>query len=56
MAEFKGACIPKEENCRPDAGYDSRSYGQACHGAAVFMNGMINARLCGKPYGQSATP
>ena len=22
----------------------------------IFMNGMINARLCGKPYGQSATP
>ena len=31
-------------------------YGKACHQADIFMNGMINARLCGKPYGQSATP
>ena len=22
----------------------------------IFMNGRINARLCGKPYGQPATP
>ena len=22
----------------------------------IFMNGRINARLCGKPYWQSATP
>ena len=22
----------------------------------IFMNGRINARLCGKPYGQTATP
>ena len=29
---------------------------EACHQAAIFMNGRINARLCGKPYGQSATP
>ena len=45
-----------EENCRPAAGYDSPCYEEACHGADIFMNGRINARLCGKPYGQSATP
>ena len=46
----------RKKNSRPDAGYDSRCYGQACHEAAIFMNGRTNARLCGKPYGQPATP
>lgn len=63
MAKFKGRWqnlkvfeFQRKKNSRPDAGYDSQCYGQACHGADIFMNGRINARLCGKPYEQSATP
>ena len=46
----------RKKNSRPDAGYDSQCYGQACHEAAIFMNCRINARLCGKQSGLPATP